>query len=208
MHYHFKVHFLFSLHTRNSQCHSPSHPHTGCNVCAVNVIQFMQCASVWFDSFFYYLFRIAVDQFQLNVCGEWKWDRHRGKGIKTSQVIWMGERKKYMGKSDTSCNCAYVDRGWCICISHTIHGTLYAKLNCMMHSQPTLAHIDWRAAHDPCNVNGIWQTGQRSWLISRTEIIYLAFISFAACWCRCRRRRHCCEYRALTRQFIIRNFTF
>lgn len=87
-------------------------------------------------------------------------------------------KKKNEGKSDTSCNCAYVDRGWCI--SHTIHGTLYAKLNCMMHSQPTLAHTELRAAHDSCNVNDIWQTGQRSWLISRTEIIYLAFISFAA----------------------------
>lgn len=87
MHYHSKVHSSFSLHTfriftipsailSNPPLTLPHMSGSGsecvclgaCHSSACNV-----CASVC-DSIFYYhyLFHIAADQFQLNVCGKWK----------------------------------------------------------------------------------------------------------------------------------------
>lgn len=143
----------------------------------------MQCASVWFDSLFFFIiiiyFRIAVDRFQLNVCGKWKRDTNRGKGIKANQVIWM-------------VGVWYIV--WlCICgvLAYGCRLPLYAELNCALHSQLTHTHMDrFDRTHDRRDMHSslgladkigraksIWQTERQSWLISRTEIIYLAYIS-------------------------------
>lgn len=109
MHYHFKVHSSFSLHIR---IHNPILPsrkpcmQSGCyvHVCMwANVIQFMQCASVWFDSlfvFFFIIYFIASLSTNFNwmcmcVC-VWQVEErqieNRGKGIKTNQGIWMDKK--------------------------------------------------------------------------------------------------------------------
>lgn len=92
MHYHFKVHSSFSLHIRIWPACMQLAARCCCNV-SVDVIQFMQCASVWFDFFFHsllsFIFASLSTDLNWTCVASGREIETEGKGIKANQVIWM-----------------------------------------------------------------------------------------------------------------------
>lgn len=210
---HFHYTFAFGRHACHSWCSGASQCVCECH----SVYAMCKCLIrfFFFTLHYYHLFfALPSTDFNSMCVGKWKGDWNRGKGIKANQVIWMVVERRNIWYMVWLCICGVSTDGAM---------PLYAKLNCALHSQLARILFAGIGIHARTTRYAVGLADKRDratkkkkkvydklgnkvdWLAEQKSFIWRSFRLPAPLPPSSSRP---CESRSLTRQFIIRNFTF